>query len=70
MAEIILDQVISPAITSYVGASEWDIEAGGGLRIRSKDDAATPIYNVLESQVPAGKLWRVSVSVRVEESDI
>lgn len=70
MAEIILDQTFVPAGNTYDGSSEWEVEAGGGVRVQSKDTAAGPIYDVVEAQVPVGKQWRVSVSIHIEETSV
>lgn len=53
----------APAKVSYVATGGDDLLARESVEIKINQDTK------LEAEVPEGKLWRVSVTVRIQEFD-
>ena len=55
----------SPAVKSYVGDDTATVSAGQSLVIETSPEGE----EILDAEVPAGKSWAVTISVRVVETD-
>ena len=66
--EIVVQTVI-PAVgaaTLYSGSTTFDIDANKTLKIETSPDGE----DILDSTVPVGKKWKVSIKVSITETDI
>lgn len=55
----------SPATVAYQGTTWFFMPAGAHLRFQNTDGEG----NFLSEQVPAGRQWRVAITVHVVETD-
>jgi len=64
-----LDLTLSEAryITARTGNNSFEVTGGGGLRILTKVDGDTAVYEVLNVACPAGKTWKVQLVVNITE---
>ncbi len=64
--ETIAVQTAQPAVTVKKGQEVYQLPAGQGIRVQT----GPPEVDQLEEVCPAGKVWTVTVMVRIdEESD-
>ena len=63
-----LEEVSIPSRKDLHGVTIWVLSAGGRLRIQSKPQGED-IDDVLDETVPAGKSWRIKLSVEIMETD-
>ena len=51
--------------TGYIGHDDFNLAAGKFLKIETSPDGD----DLLTSQVPEGKQWRIQINVEITESD-
>jgi len=64
MAELALEEETLPARTTYQGSTSVSLAAGKNLKIETSPDGE----ELLNTNVPAGKSWLVSINVYVQET--
>jgi len=54
---------------SLTGVGDLDITEGGRVRIQMKENTAGDTLDLLDESCPAGKEWKVVVSITITETD-
>ncbi len=67
MTETIFSENVIVASTRYVGGAViWELVAGKSLKIETYPAGE----EILDREVPAGKKWKVEMSVVINETDV
>ena len=61
----LIEQVVppTPGFIIKTGRSSFEVGSNDNLKIKAGNDT------ILDGKVPAGKVWKVSLQVRIEEKD-